>query len=116
MCDVLYNNGRFSLFGQQKIESRNLHGTGCTLSSAIAAFAARNNGLEEAVRQAKVYISKAIYHGKDLHIGHGNGPLCHFFSGEINFVPLNSTEEVIRKFPHKQQAEYREENFQGETS
>ena len=36
-----------------------------------------------------------------------------FFSGEINFVPLNSTEEVIRKFPHKQQAEYREENFQG---
>ena len=68
------------------------------------------------VRQAKVYISKAICHGKDLHIGHGNGPLCHFFSGEINFVPLNSTEEVIRKFPHKQQAEYREENFQGETS
>ena len=116
MCDVLYNNGRFSLFGQQKIESRNLHGTGCTLSSAIAAFAARGKGLEEAVRQAKVYISKAIYHGKDLHIGHGNGPLCHFFSGEINFVPLNSTEEVIRKFPHKQQAEYREENFQGETS
>lgn len=82
-----------------KIESRNLHGTGCTLSSAIAAFAARGKGLEEAVRQAKVYISKAIYHGKDLHIGHGNGPLCHFFSGEINFVPLNSTEEVIRKFP-----------------
>lgn len=116
MCDVLYNNGRFSLFEQQKIESRNLHGTGCTFSSAIAAFAARGKGLEEAVRQAKVYISKAIYHGKDLHIGHGNGPLCHFFSGEINFVPLNSTEEVIRKFPHKQQAEYREENFQGETS
>ena len=116
MCDVLHNNGRFSLFEQQKIESRNLHGTGCTLSSAIAAFAARGKGLEEAVRQAKVYISKAIYHGKDLHIGHGNGPLCHFFSGEINFVPLNSTEEVIRKFPHKQQAEYREENFQGETS
>ena len=116
MCDVLYNNGRFSLFEQQKIESRNLHGTGCTLSSAIAAFAARGKGLEEAVRQAKVYISKAICHGKDLHIGHGNGPLCHFFSGEINFVPLNSTEEVIRKFPHEQQAEYREENFQGETS
>ena len=83
---------------------------------SIAAFAARGKGLEEAVRQAKVYISKAIYHGKDLHIGHGNGPLCYFFSGEINFVPLNSTEEVIRKFPHKQQAEYREENFQGETS
>ena len=116
MCDVLYNNGRFSLFEQQKIESRNLHGTGCTLSSAIAAFAARTNRLEEAVSPAKVYISKAIYHGKDLHIGHRNVPLSHFFSGEINFVPLNSTEEVIRKFPHKHQAEYREENFQGETS
>ena len=105
-----------SACSNSKNRGGNLHGTGCTLSSAIAAFAARNNGLEEAVRQAKVYISKAICHGKDLHIGHGNGPLCHFFSEEINFVPLNSTEEVIRKFPHKQQAEYREENFQGETS
>lgn len=82
MCDVLYNNGDFSLFEQQKIESCNLHGTGCTLSSAIAAFAARNNGLEEAIHQAKAYISKAILYGKDLHIGHGNGPLCHFFSEE----------------------------------
>lgn len=82
MCDVLYNNGSVSLFEQQKIESCNLHGTGCTLSSAIATFAARNNGLEEAIRQAKAYIGKAIYYGKDLHIGHGNGPLCHFFSGE----------------------------------
>ncbi|WP_302287178.1 bifunctional hydroxymethylpyrimidine kinase/phosphomethylpyrimidine kinase [Bacteroides clarus] len=82
MCDVLYNNGSVSLFEQQKIESCNLHGTGCTLSSAIATFAARNNGLEKAIRQAKAYIGKAIYYGKDLHIGHGNGPLCHFFSGE----------------------------------
>ena len=79
---TMYNNGSVSLFEQQKIESCNLHGTGCTLSSAIATFAARNNGLEEAIRQAKAYIGKAIYYGKDLHIGHGNGPLCHFFSGE----------------------------------
>ena len=82
MCDVLYGENGFSLFEQQKIESCNLHGTGCTLSSAIATLAACNNGLEDAVRQAKAYISKAILHGKDLHIGHGNGPLCHFFPEE----------------------------------
>ncbi|WP_308755825.1 bifunctional hydroxymethylpyrimidine kinase/phosphomethylpyrimidine kinase [uncultured Bacteroides sp.] len=162
MCDVLYDNGNISLFGQQKVESRNLHGTGCTLSSAIATFVAidtvatgnvaiddtaintvtadsvtigndtindavadnvtigndvtindtvadsatisnditinntvfdnitignaaisnvtaNHYGLEKAVRRAKAYISKAIVHGKDLRIGHGNGPLCHFF-------------------------------------
>ena len=82
MCDVLYGDNGFSLFEQQKIESCNLHGTGCTLSSAIATLAACNNGLEDAVRQAKAYIGKAILHGKDLHIGHGNGPLCHFFPEE----------------------------------
>ena len=69
MCDVLYGENGFSLFEQQKIE-------------AIATLAACNNGLEDAVRQAKAYISKAILHGKDLHIGHGNGPLCHFFPEE----------------------------------
>ena len=82
MCDVLYGENGFSLFEQQKIESCNLHGTGCTLSSAIATLATCNNGLEDAVRQAKAYIGKAILHGKDLHIGHGNGPLCHFFPEE----------------------------------
>lgn len=82
MCDVLYDNGNISLFGQQKVESHNLHGTGCTLSSAIATFVANHYGLEEAVRRAKAYISKAIVHGKDHRIGHGNGPLCHFFSDD----------------------------------
>ena len=82
MCDVLYDNGNISLFGQQKVESHNLHGTGCTLSSAIATFVANYYGLEEAVCWAKAYISKAIVHGKDHRIGHGNGPLCHFFSDD----------------------------------
>lgn len=82
MYDVLYANGSFSLFEQHRIASGNLHGTGCTLSSAIATFAAHGNGLEEAVRQAKAYIGQAILHGKELHIGHGNGPLCHFFREE----------------------------------
>ena len=87
MCDVLYGENGFSLFEQQKIESCNLHGTGCTLSSAIATLATCNNGLEDAVRQAKAYIGKAILHGKDLHIGHGNGPLCHFFP-ESTITPI----------------------------
>lgn len=61
-----------------KIESRNLHGTGCTLSSAIATFLAGGNKLDEAVCKAKEYIGTAINRGKDMNIGHGNGPLWHF--------------------------------------
>lgn len=88
MCDILYANSislkvntaitTCSLHASPKIESHNLHGTGCTLSSAIATYLAYGKSLEEAVRQAKNYISTAIYNGKDLHIGHGNGPLWHF--------------------------------------
>lgn len=88
MCDVLYAGqlspgtaalpGECVLFSNPKIESRNLHGTGCTLSSAIATLLASGNTPDEAVRQAKAYIAVAIRQGKDLHIGHGNGPLWHF--------------------------------------
>ncbi|MCD8182246.1 MAG: bifunctional hydroxymethylpyrimidine kinase/phosphomethylpyrimidine kinase [Bacteroides sp.] len=77
MCDVLYD-GHIHLFKQAKIESRNLHGTGCTLSSAIATFLARGCSLENAVHRAKNYTSTAISRGKELQIGHGNGPLAHF--------------------------------------
>ena len=55
MCDVLYGENGFSLFEQQKIESCNLHGTGCTLSSAIATLATCNNGLEDASVRQKLY-------------------------------------------------------------
>lgn len=61
-----------------RIESRNLHGTGCTLSSAIATFLAHGIELPEAVRSAKAYISTAIANGKDMHLGQGSGPLWHF--------------------------------------
>ena len=66
------------LYSNPKIESRNLHGTGCTLSSAIATFLAGGNKLDEAVCKAKEYIGTAINRGKDMNIGHGNGPLWHF--------------------------------------
>lgn len=84
MCDILYSQTSASresactFYTHTKIDSHNLHGTGCTLSSAIATYLAYNNSLDEAVNQAKAYISIAISNGKDLQIGHGNGPLWHF--------------------------------------
>ena len=78
MCDVLYDGNQLNIFGSNRIRSGNLHGTGCTLSSAIATFLAQGASLYEAVEQAKEYISCAIEAGKDLHIGQGNGPLWHF--------------------------------------
>lgn len=62
-------------FSSPRIDSQNLHGTGCTLSSAIASYLAHGKQLQEAVRLAKHYTTKAIEGGRDLHIGHGNGPL-----------------------------------------
>jgi hydroxymethylpyrimidine/phosphomethylpyrimidine kinase len=60
-----------------RIASRNVHGTGCTLSSAIAAHLATGHHLEEAVRLARAYILGAIAAGADVRTGHGHGPLNH---------------------------------------
>lgn len=80
MNDVLcQTNGSTRKYASMKIESHNLHGTGCTLSSAIATFAAQGFPLPQAIEKAKDYITNAIQHAKDWHIGQGNGPLCHFF-------------------------------------
>lgn len=88
MCDVLCcgqspatpdaSQTECTLYSNPKIESRNLHGTGCTLSSAITTYLAGGCRLDEAVRKAKEYICNAINQGKGMHIGHGNGPLWHF--------------------------------------
>ena len=59
----------------ERIDNPNTHGTGCTLSSAIAANLAKGMELKEAVIEAKTYIGKCIAAGLDL--GHGRGPLCH---------------------------------------
>lgn len=61
------------------IQSKNLHGTGCTLSSAIAAEMAKGNNLLAAVKNAKNYISQALQFGNGVETGKGNGPLNHFF-------------------------------------
>jgi len=65
-----------------RIATRNTHGTGCTLSSAIAAGLARGEALEDAVRGAKAYISAAIAAADRLQVGHGHGPVHHFHAFE----------------------------------
>lgn len=67
----------------ETVDTVNTHGTGCTLSSAIAALLARGNGLEDAVRQAKEYLTEALKAGADVHVGQGHGPVCHFYEGGI---------------------------------
>ena len=67
-------------FSSKTISTKNIHGTGCTLSSAIAAFMARGLCLEDAVAKAKKFISNAIEAGADVEIGHGFGPVNHGFN------------------------------------
>ena len=62
-----------------RVATRNTHGTGCTLSAAIAAGLARARGLTEAVRDAKEYVNAAIGGADRLSIGNGPGPVHHFF-------------------------------------
>ncbi|NJO01237.1 MAG: bifunctional hydroxymethylpyrimidine kinase/phosphomethylpyrimidine kinase [Bacteroidia bacterium] len=71
------------IFESPKIHSRNLHGSGCTLSSAIASFLALGLSREEAVVAARQYVYEAIRHGKDYQLGEGAGPLNHFYSPKI---------------------------------
>ena len=61
-----------------RVATVNTHGTGCTLSSAIAAHIARGAPLEEAVRQGKRYLTKALQAADSLHVGSGRGPVHHF--------------------------------------
>jgi hydroxymethylpyrimidine/phosphomethylpyrimidine kinase len=70
-----------------RIATRNTHGTGDTLSSAIAAFLARGQGLREAVREAKAYLTDALRASDQLRVGSGHGPVHHFhalWTGEDN--------------------------------
>ncbi len=72
--------GREEIFKSEWIDTTNTHGTGCTLSSAIAAFMARGEELITAIEQAKQYVHDAIRNGKDIQTGKGHGPLNHFFN------------------------------------
>jgi hydroxymethylpyrimidine/phosphomethylpyrimidine kinase len=74
---LVSGNGSIAL-PAPRIATRNTHGTGCSLSSAIAAGLAKGEDLETAVRQAKTWISAAIAAADRLGVGHGHGPIHHF--------------------------------------
>ena len=81
LVDHLYNaeDDTVTPLPSERIETRNTHGTGCTLSSALAAALARGEGLTQAARSAKDYIDGAIRAGADYQIGRGHGPVNHFY-------------------------------------
>lgn len=81
--DMLYKNGEAHWFYGKRIDNPNTHGTGCTLSSAIAANLAKGYGLEQAVEKAKEYISGALSAMLDL--GKGSGPMNHAFDLNSHF-------------------------------
>lgn len=76
--DLLYNKGEATWFQGKRIDNPNTHGTGCTLSSAIAANLAKGYSVKEAVEKAKEYISNALNAMLDL--GKGSGPMNHAFA------------------------------------
>ncbi len=81
VVDVLAQLGQAPIHLQsRRIASRNVHGTGCTLSSAIAAHLALGHGLEDAVRLARAFILQAIAAGAAVRTGQGHGPLNHGFA------------------------------------
>lgn len=67
-------------FHFEKYDTKNTHGSGCSLSSAIASYLAQGKSMLDAVTLGQDYVKEAIYQGKDVTIGKGNGPLNHFFN------------------------------------
>ena len=80
LTDIFYNaeTGEFLRLTTPRVDTPNTHGTGCTLSSAIAAYLAKGAGLDTAAQLAKEYIANAIAAGANYRIGRGHGPVHHF--------------------------------------
>lgn len=77
VIDILAHNGEIFEFENPRIDSKNTHGTGCTLASAIATGLAQNMDMNDATSRAREYVFKAIKYAPN--IGHGHGPLNHSF-------------------------------------
>lgn len=75
--DILYTNNKFYYFNNKRINTKNTHGTGCTLSSAIASNLALGDDISNAVKKGKDYVTLAIENS--LNLGSGNGPTNHFY-------------------------------------
>ena len=78
--DLLVTATTLTTFEGQRIDTPNDHGTGCTLSSAIAAYVAGGQDLPTSVSLAKQYVSQALTQGRDVCLGHGHGGMNHFFA------------------------------------
>jgi hydroxymethylpyrimidine/phosphomethylpyrimidine kinase len=76
--DLFYDGKHFHWLKAERIPTKNTHGTGCTLSSAITANLANGLSLKDSIESAKIYITEAIRHSFPL--GHGHGPVHHFYS------------------------------------
>jgi hydroxymethylpyrimidine/phosphomethylpyrimidine kinase len=77
--DLYFDGAAERLFSAPRIKTRNSHGTGCTLSSAIAAWLGRGLSLPDAIAAAKAYLTGALLHANELDVGAGRGPVNHFF-------------------------------------
>ena len=82
--DLLYENGKYQWFKGKRIDNPNTHGTGCTLSSAIASNLAKGFDMQSSVQRAKDYISGALADMLDL--GKGSGPMNHMFNLNSSFA------------------------------
>ncbi|WP_093023212.1 bifunctional hydroxymethylpyrimidine kinase/phosphomethylpyrimidine kinase [Pustulibacterium marinum] len=82
LTDALFNleTKEHTIFENQRIATQNTHGTGCTLSSAIATYLAQNFTLEEAILKATTYLHQALEYGKNYQLGKGHGPVNHFYN------------------------------------
>jgi hydroxymethylpyrimidine/phosphomethylpyrimidine kinase len=78
--DLLVGQGTVIRLSAKRIATKNTHGTGCTLSSAIAAGLAKGHDLAAAAHDAKTYVTTVIAAADQLQVGHGNGPLHHYFA------------------------------------
>jgi len=78
LTDVLFHHGRVYAYSHPRIDTVNTHGTGCSLSSAIASFLAKGHDTASACANAIEWLSMAIDRGSQYMIGHGHGPVCHF--------------------------------------
>lgn len=76
--DVWFNGTNMEILKTETVSTPNTHGTGCSLSAAIAACLARGSDSLSAAYQAKAYVTSALHHA--LQIGHGQGPIGHFYS------------------------------------
>ncbi len=82
LTDYFYNaeDDTFTLLPSKRVATKNTHGTGCSLSSALAAALAKGEELTTAAKSAKSYIEQAIICGAEYEIGNGHGPVNHFFA------------------------------------